>query len=342
MGIEDNGIFQLDLATKKMKSIALPPMKKAKKGNKGIWTGGYRDVCIASPVTADGIGGSMLFLHYKKRIYALDASLCAGPSDTCTFKQLTVFNHHEGFKKTMACAAHAYKVNKKGDVKYSFYVTQREGSKIVALDLSNALKVRNGTVGQTVLAKATGASTDGSSPTFMKFQSIAVYAPSWNANKDPYIVLSGGDELRIFDQNAKHARTLARTKDGAVVTVGDYAFSGREVLYRTDLSFQVSCSSLNTHVLPALIRWNVPSSALYGKETETIPLVSGANTTPWAFKAIKKKANLVNGVLEKLMMCARQAVKGKTYSQEHCCVMKFSRKTPQHDWPDQEEATELY
>jgi hypothetical protein len=334
--IENNGIFQLNVNTKQMKEVKIPVDPKIKTH---VWRKGYIDACIAAPVTADNTNGSpMLFLHYSKKVYALDASKCLTTKE-CNMIPITNHDHHEGFKKSMACAAHTYKKGK--DNMYTMYVTQRGGSKIASLDLTNALKVKGATVLQTVIAQSTGTSTDGFTPSFLDFQSIAVYAPSHSSKPSaPYIILSGGSELRIFDHSAKHATTLAHTKDGAVVAVGDYAFSGREKISKTDLRLRVSCSVLNTFTLPAMVKWATPKKALYAKETKTIKLKTGASDADWIFTAYKKTAKLVTGVLEKTVLCSRLK-EDKSFS-EHCCSLKFSRKMPSKAWDDQSAATELY
>jgi hypothetical protein len=336
--IENNGIFQLDLNSKKMKMMRMP---KGPDGKKHIWEKGYRDVCITAPVSADAEEGtSMLFLHYKKVVYALDASKCTEDEEECNLRQITDYTHHEGFMKSMACASHTYK--SEGDKKYSLFLTQRGGKNVVKLDLSDSLKVKGATVRADIVAAATGKSVDGATPSFVKFQGIGVYAPKWAKAAEPYVLLSGGGELRVLDYTNKYVHTLAHTENGAVAALGDDAFSGNHRIFKTDLNNQVKCDALNSYVLPMLVRWKIQSDLAFAKEVRTVQLKLGTANSPWIFKAYKKTANTINGVLEKAMVCSRQADKGINYFDEHCCMLKFSRAVQGKHWTEQGDETELF
>jgi len=279
--IENNGIFQMNLNTRKIKEVKLPVDKAVAQH---IWKKGYRDVCIAAPVTADGeVGTSMLFLHYKKEIYALDASKCV--SADCAMIRVTDYNHHEGFMKTMACAAHTYKSD--AGHHYTMYLSQRGGTKVVMLDLTDALKVKGATVRDSVIATATGKSVDGAAPSFVKFQGIGIYAPRWTKPAAPFVMLSGGGDLRVLDFTKKYVHTLAHVENGAVAVLGDDAFSGSHRIFKTDLNYQVKCDVLNAHVLPELVKWKTKSNVEFAKERKSVELKMGAATGNWMFKVYK-------------------------------------------------------
>jgi hypothetical protein len=346
--IENNGIFQMDLNTKKMKRIKVPTnATHDDTQSKHFWGKGYRDVCITAPVSADNRRGtSKLFLHYRKKVYAMDASKCLGATD-CKFVQLTDFLQHEGFSKSMACAAHKFQkagAGGKPENQYMLYLSQRSSSRIVSLDLTNSFKVKGATVPQTVIAKSTGASSDGSAPLFIDFQSIAIYAPTWREAHKPYVLLSGGRELRVLDPSAKYAETLAHSKDGAVVALGDACYSGREKIFRTDLRLRVGCGMVKAHVLPEMVKWKIPKDRSYGKEVKKISVNVGPAQMPWVFTALKKTATLRTGVVEKAALCSRQLGTTSTATtSEYCCVLKFSRKVQNGPkWDDQVYETVLF
>jgi len=335
--IENNGVFQMDLNSKKMKEVKLP--EHAGKDKKHIWEKGYRDVCITAPVSSDSrFGSSMLFLHYKKVVYALDAAKCIETKD-CQMRAITTYTHHEGYMKSMACASYSYKTG--SDTHTSMYLTQRGGKNAISLDLTDALKVKGATVREELIAKATGKSVDGGDPQFVKFQGIAVYAPKWAKPGEPYILLSGGGELRILDYKKKYVHTLGHTENGAVAALGDDAFSGCHRLYKTELNFHVKCDVLNTQILPQLVKWKIPDSQVFAKEMKLVKLRMGQTDTMWQFKAYKKTAKTLQGVLEKAMVCSRQAKQGTEYFNEHCCMLKFSRAIEGARWSDQTDETEL-
>jgi len=330
----------MDLTDRSLKKVETPPGTFAQ--NSTFWEEGYRDTCIAAPVTRDNRKGtSLMFLHYKKVFYGIDVSRCMGSTTTCTMTQLTNFDHHEGYKKTMACAAYTYE-DSAGMIKYTMFVSQREATKIVSLDFSTAVRIKDATVEQKVVAQATGQSIDGPKPSFLRFQGLGIYSPKWGKPEEPFILISGGGELRIFNHARSHARTLARTEDGAVAAIGEYAFSGRTKLYKTDLHFHVKCSDVHTHVLPTLVQWKIPGDVMYAQENKRITLNSGDSTTEWLFKAYKKTADTLNGVFEKTSFCSRQTEIGTTYFYEHCCTLKFSRALPNMLWDTQTVETELF
>lgn len=253
---------------------------------------------------------------------------------------ITNYNHHEGYMKSTACAAYVYP--KEGQLHYSMYVSQRGGTKIVSLDLTDAMKVKGATVLQSVVAKATGQSVDGNEPSFVKFHGIGVYAPRWAKIDAPFVLISGGKELRVLDYAKKHVRTLAHTEDGTVAAIGDDAFSGSHKIFKTDLTFQVSCNVLNAQVLPKLVRWKIAKDAIYAKEVKMVKLNTGSASTPWLIKAYKKTAKTLQGVLEKAMICSRPAEEGRQYFLEHCCILKFSRAVKHTKWTEQTDETELF
>jgi len=134
---------------------------------------------------------------------------------------------------------------------------------------------------------------------------------------------------------------LGHTENGAVAALGDDAFSGCHRLYKTELNFHVKCDVLNTQILPQLVKWKIPDSQVFAKEMKLVKLRMGQTDTMWQFKAYKKTAKTLQGVLEKAMVCSRQAKQGTEYFNEHCCMLKFSRAIEGARWSDQTDETEL-
>ena len=159
------------------------------------------DSCLASD-------HAFVYLHWNGKLFDLETAKCATP-ETCEFRVLSDYKHFtKGVR--MHCGIHSQNktlnfFTSQGDsVVSSDLMTARDPSSKLAFLLTSAMQVLTcvtaGTEApQRVVATANGGTMDGGAPEFRDFTGLAVYAPAWLAEDEPYVMVSSDGQLRAIN-----------------------------------------------------------------------------------------------------------------------------------------------
>lgn len=289
------------------------------------------DSCLASD-------HAFVYLHWNGKLFDLETAKCATP-ETCVFRVLSDYKHFtKGVR--MHCGIHSQNQT------LNFFTSQ--GDSVVSSDLMTARDPSSTEAPQRVVATANGGTMDGGAPEFRDFTGLAVYAPAWLAEDEPYVMVSSDGQLRAINSKTGFASSIGPTSRGPVAVVGKNAYTGEKLVYKSNLVYSVPCRDVNQILARAVIEWQLPASSKTNVAIErvNVTLNDAGSQTKWDVVAMKKSSKVKQGFMEKAMVCMERpkvanATLSRTYAQ--CCMTKFSKQMEGRGaWPEQLSETQIY
>lgn len=275
------------------------------------------------------------YLHWNGKIFDLETAKCTS-RETCVFRQLSEYKHLIAAER-MHCAVQSQNQT------LMFYASQ--GLSIVSANLAVAREPSSTEAPQAVVVSANGGTVDGGAPEFKDFTGIAVYSPPWLPDDEPFIMVTSDAQLRAIHTKTGFTSSIGPVARGPVAVVGEHAYTGEKVIYKSSLTYNVPCKDVNEKLARAVIEWQKPSSANVNILTEkvNVQLHDSGVLTAWEFVAMKKMATLNTGFMEKAMVCIERPLSPllkRTYAQ--CCMTKFSKQKEGITWGSQLIDTQMY
>jgi len=293
--------------------------------------GGLKEACFAADANHS------VYLQYRGKIYDFQSHECGERQAKCEMRYLADYDKYvEG--GSMRCAVHAEGAN------VTFFAAQ--GNSVNSIELGPAMLPQAGETTTVVLAEAgTKGATDGATPLLGSITGLSVYLPPWADADDVHVVLVAGGQLKVMSSKTGYSTTLAQVGKGLVAVAGGFAFSGMQMIWKSDLSYRIPCAQLNALLSKQLLEWKVPQDKPKALETIAMNLHDEGSARPWEFTAMKKTAVLNQGFMEKAMVCMHRWSDNVKVTKEkhiHCCITKFSKQHQGRLWKDQIIDTELY